>query len=70
MKRFKTKWQAYKNRGEGETAVQDGNMWYVLTPAEHEAYRRNRNQQKKRQAGGQLRSRSVSKRSANRKGRA
>lgn len=66
MKRFKTKWAAYQNRGEGETAVQDGDMWVVLTEAEHKAYRRNLNQQKKRQAGGKLYSRSTSKRAASR----
>ncbi len=52
MRYYKTKWAAYKSIAEGETAVQDGNRWVVLTKAEHEAYRRNLNQKKGGTAAG------------------
>lgn len=55
MRYYKTKWAAYKSRHEGETAVQDGNRWVVLTAAEHEAYRRNLNQKKGGTAAGDRR---------------
>lgn len=52
MRYYKTKWAAYNAKGPGETAVQDGNRWVVLTAAEHEAYRRNLNQKKGGTAAG------------------
>lgn len=48
MRYYKTKWAAYNSKRPEETAIQDGNRWVVLSPAEHEAYRRNLNQK----AGG------------------
>jgi len=52
MRYYKTKWAAYNAKQPGETAVQDGNRWVVLTAAEHEAYRRNLNQKKGGTASG------------------
>lgn len=58
MRYYKTKWAAYNSIRENETAVQDGNRWVVLTPAEHEAYRRNLNQKKGGTAAGDRREQS------------
>ena len=49
MRYYKTKWAAYKARGEGEVAIQNGSRWVVLTEAEHESYRAFLNQKKKRE---------------------
>ena len=55
MRYYKTKWAAYNAKQPGETAVQDGQRWVVLTRAEHEAYRRNLNQKKGGTAAGDRR---------------